>query len=92
MVTVGAVGGHGATIVTSAHMQSSCKLGTSPDNSVVGPDLKVWGVDNLFVCDSSVFPTSVGANPMQAIYTVAKMTADRLLRQEPEYRSKSGSK
>jgi len=78
----------GATIVTSAHMQSSCKLGTSPDNSVVGPDLKVWGVDNLYVCDSSVFPTSVGANPMQAIYTVAKMTADRLLRQEPEYRSK----
>ena len=82
----------GATIVTSAHMQSSCKLGTSPDNSVVGSDLKVWGVDNLYVCDSSVFPTSVGANPMQAIYTIAKMTADRLVRQEPVYRSKSGSR
>ncbi|MCA9776764.1 MAG: GMC family oxidoreductase [Candidatus Eremiobacteraeota bacterium] len=70
----------GATIVTSAHMQSTCKLGTSPDTSVVGADLKVWGFENLYVCDSSVFPTSVGANPMQAIYTVAKMTADRLVK------------
>lgn len=70
----------GDTVLTSAHMQSSCKLGSTPANSVVGPDLRVWGVDNLYVCDSSIFPTSVGANPMQTIYTVAKMTADRLMR------------
>jgi choline dehydrogenase-like flavoprotein len=69
----------GATVITSAHLQSSCKLGTSPDSSVVDADLKVWGVDNLYICDSSVFPTSVGANPMQTIYTLAKMTADRLI-------------
>jgi choline dehydrogenase-like flavoprotein len=68
----------GASVLTSAHMQSSCKLGTTPANSVVDADLKVWGVDNLYICDSSVFPTSVGANPMQTIYTLAKMTADRL--------------
>jgi choline dehydrogenase-like flavoprotein len=71
----------GGTVITSAHMQSSCKLGTTPADSVVNSELKVWGVDNLYICDSSVFPTSVGANPMQTIYTLAKMTADRLSRE-----------
>lgn len=70
----------GATILTSAHMQSTCKIGRSPQTSVVNNELKVWGMDNLYVCDASVFPTSVGANPMQTIYTVAKLTADRWIR------------
>ena len=29
--------------------------------------------------DSSIFPTSVGANPMQSIYTFAKIFAARFL-------------
>jgi hypothetical protein len=29
--------------------------------------------------DSSMFPTSVGANPMQAIYTFAKIFSERLI-------------
>jgi choline dehydrogenase-like flavoprotein len=68
----------GQTIITSAHMQGTCKMGLQPDTSVVGPDHRVWGVQNLYICDSSVFPTSVGANPMQSIYTVAKILADQL--------------
>ncbi len=36
-------------------------------------------IPNLYVMDSSIFPTSVGANPMQAIYTFAKIFSDRLL-------------
>lgn len=68
----------GKTIVTSAHMQSTCKMGTSPQTSVVNPDYRVWEFSNLYVCDSSIFPSSVGANPMQSIYTVAKILADKL--------------
>ncbi|WP_315823340.1 hypothetical protein [Paraflavitalea speifideaquila] len=29
--------------------------------------------------DSSMFPTSVGANPMQSLYTLAKIFSERLL-------------
>lgn len=57
-----------STVLTSAHMQSSCKLG-----AVVDEHFRVKGVEGLYLCDSSVFPTSVGANPMQTIYTVAKL-------------------
>lgn len=69
--------------ISSAHMQGSNKMGNDPQTSVVSRNFKVWDqtthkeIDNLFVCDSSIFPTSVGANPMQSIYTFAKLFIDR---------------
>jgi choline dehydrogenase-like flavoprotein len=65
------------SIVTSAHMQATNKLGTTRTNSVVGKDFHVWGTEGLYVVDGSVFPTSIGANPMQSIYTFAKLFADQ---------------
>ena len=64
------------SIVTSAHMQATDKMGTSPQSSVVGQDFHVWGTKGLYVVDGSIFPTSVGANPMQSIYTISKIFAD----------------
>jgi choline dehydrogenase-like flavoprotein len=66
----------GRSVVTSAHMQATDKMGSTAADSVVGYDFHVWGTRALYVVDGSVFPTSVGANPMQSIYTVAKVFAD----------------
>lgn len=65
------------TIITSAHMQATDKMGSTAETSVVAQDFHVWGTRNLYVVDGSIFPTSVGANPMQSIYTIAKIFADR---------------
>lgn len=81
----------GLNFISSAHMQGSNKMGCDPYASVVSPNFKVWDVDaqkeigNLYVCDSSVFPTSVGANPMQSTYTLAKRFVDRLLKIQPVF-------
>jgi choline dehydrogenase-like flavoprotein len=61
-------------------MQATDKIGASPSDSVVDRDFHVWGTKGLYVVDGSVFPTSVGANPMQSIYTFAKIFADRMTR------------
>lgn len=61
------------TMITSAHLQATNKMG-----SVVSRDFRVLGTEGLYVVDGSVFPTSVGANPMQSIYTFAKIFADRM--------------
>ena len=74
----------GRTVLTSAHMQGSCKMGHDSESSVVGPDFRVWGCSNLYVCDTSIFPTSVGANPMQTAYTTAKLLADLLVQRSSE--------
>ena len=42
-------------------------MGVHPSNSVVNAHGKVWEVDNLYVADSSVFPTASGVNPMVSI-------------------------
>lgn len=65
------------SIITSAHLQATNKMGASPKNSVVSKEFKVWGTEDLYVVDGSVFPTSIGANPMQSIYTFAKIFADQ---------------
>jgi len=66
------------TLLSSAHMQATDKMGSSAQNSVVGQDFHVWGTTALYVVDGSIFPTSIGANPMQSIYTIAKIAADEL--------------
>lgn len=71
--------------MSSGHLQSSLRMGKSWDTSVVdGATNKVWGTDNLYVVDSSVFPGSVGANPMQTIYAMAKIVSDDLIRTLPK--------
>jgi len=68
------------TLLSSAHMQATDKMGSTAENSVVDWDFHVWGTTRLYVVDGSVFPTSIGANPMQSIYTVAKIAADELVK------------
>ncbi len=67
------------TTMSSAHMQATNKLGEviSTDFKLIADDGHEY--DNLYVCDSSVFPTSVGANPMQSIYTFAALFSDQLV-------------
>lgn len=45
------------------HQVGTTRIGDSPEKGVVDQNLKVWGTKNVFVCSSSVFPTSGQANP-----------------------------
>ena len=65
-------------MVFSAHQMGSCRMGVSPDESVVDENGKVWGVESLYVIDASVFPTASGANPMVTNLAVSHMVATRL--------------
>ena len=45
------------------HPAGSCRMGPSSDpTAVVDPTGKVHGLDDLFVCDASIFPTLMRAN------------------------------
>lgn len=55
----------------SSHPHGGCRMGMSAKSSVVDPEFRVWGFDNLFVCDASVFPTSLGVNPQVPIMALA---------------------
>jgi choline dehydrogenase-like flavoprotein len=45
------------------HQSGTTRISNTPDKGVVDKNLKVWGTGNVYVCSSSVFPTSGQANP-----------------------------
>ncbi len=62
----------------TAHQMGGCRMGADPSRSVVDPHLRHHAFDNLFVVDGSVFPTSLGVNPMESIYGIASWASDHV--------------
>jgi len=57
------------------HPMGSARIAADPANGVCSPDGAVNGVDDLYVADGSLFPTSVGVNPMMTIIAFSKRIA-----------------
>ena len=64
---------------TVYHPVSTCRMGPDAANNVVGPDLKVHGLDGLRVCDASVFPTLITGNTNAPAIAVGWLGAQRIL-------------
>ena len=50
-----------------AHVCGTCRAGEHPAVSVVDADCRAHGLDNLYVADASIFPSSAGTNPALTI-------------------------
>lgn len=69
----------GRVPVFTAHQMGGCAMGDDPKRAVVrSEDLRHHRVENLFVIDGSVFPTSLGVNPQESIYGLSRLMATRL--------------
>jgi choline dehydrogenase-like flavoprotein len=62
----------------SRHVMGTARMGTDPATSVVSPEQRLWDVDNVVVCDSSVFVTSAGYNPTLTLAALAHRAASLL--------------
>ena len=69
------------TVASTAHHLGTARMGTDPTRGVVDRNLKIWGLDNAYVCDGAVFPTSGAANPSLTITALAVRLADHLVAQ-----------
>lgn len=64
---------------SATHVFGTCRMGTQPEKSVVSPELRVHGIENLFVTDASVFPTTGGGDsPSLTIEALSLRAADLL--------------
>jgi choline dehydrogenase-like flavoprotein len=66
------------TRMVSAHVMGGAPLGIDRKRSVVDVGGRHHDLRNLFVCDGSLFPTSIGANPQLSIYGFAARIATGL--------------
>ncbi len=55
----------------TGHPQGGNIIGSSADTGAVNNEFKAFGYDNLYVCDASVFPTSLGVNPQMTVMGLA---------------------
>lgn len=67
---------------SAAHHVGTCRMANSENNGVVDENLKVFGLDNLYICDGSVFPTSGNVNSSFTISALACRLAEYLTEKE----------
>ena len=60
------------------HHMGTTRMATGPEEGVVDPDCRVFGVGNLFIAGSSVFPTGGHANPTLTIVQLTLRLCDHL--------------
>lgn len=59
------------TVGHHCHQMGTTRMSSSPKNGVVDENLKVHGIENLFISGSSVFPTGGGCNPTFTVTMLA---------------------
>ncbi len=67
------------TLDRFAHTVGTCRMGTSAESAVVDHAGRSFDVDNLWICDNSVFPSALAANPALTIMALSLRTAETFL-------------
>ena len=68
------------TFTSAAHHVGTARMSDSAESGVVDKNLKVFGINNLYVCDGSVFSTSGNVNSSFTISALACRLADHLIK------------
>ena len=60
------------------HLMGGCSIGTDEQNSVVNPDFQVHGLPNIYIADSSIYPSAPGINPSLSIMAFSQKLSEQL--------------
>ena len=71
-----------------AHQAGTCRFGADPADSVVDVDCKAHELDNLYVVDTSIFPSIGAVNPALTAMANALRVGDHLLERLGAQRSR----
>ncbi|MDQ6806306.1 MAG: GMC family oxidoreductase, partial [Actinomycetota bacterium] len=66
------------SIPTTAHILGGAVIGDSPEKGVIDSEQRVFGYENLLVCDGSAIPANVGVNPSLTITALAERAISRI--------------
>ncbi len=67
------------TFERAAHTVGTCRMGRDADSAVVDPYGRSFDIGNLWICDNSVFPSALPANPALTIMALSLRTAEAFL-------------
>ncbi len=67
------------TFKRGAHIIGTARMGHDADSCVVDPSGKAFDLENLYICDNSIFPSALSVNPALTIMALSLRTADHYL-------------
>ncbi len=67
----------------ASHLFGAARMAPDAADGVVDTTFAVHGFPNLFVVDSSVFPTNLGVNPQHTIMALSRLAAHRIAESPP---------
>jgi choline dehydrogenase-like flavoprotein len=62
----------------TSHPQGGNAISRDPKKGVVDERFRVYGTENVYVCDASVFPSSVTVNPQLTVMALADYAAPKI--------------
>jgi cholesterol oxidase len=65
-------------IPTTAHILGGAVVGESPESGVIDADNRVFGYENLMVCDGSAVPANPGVNPSLTITAMSERAMSKV--------------
>jgi cholesterol oxidase len=65
-------------IPTTAHILGGAVIGSGPDDGVIDADNRVFGYENLMVCDGSAVPANPGVNPSLTITAMTERAMSKI--------------
>lgn len=71
------------SIPTTAHLLGGAPIGSSPEHGVIDGQHRVFGYENLLVCDGSAIPANVGVNPSLTITAMTERAIDLVPPKDP---------
>jgi choline dehydrogenase-like flavoprotein len=72
------IGDDGDLSIGTSHPQGGNPMSADAKKGVVDPEFRVYGTKNLYVCDASVFPSSITVNPQLTVMALARYAADHI--------------
>jgi cholesterol oxidase len=65
-------------IPSTAHILGGAPIGRDRDHGVIDKDHRVFGYENLLVCDGAAIPANVGVNPSLTITAMTELAMSRI--------------
>ena len=68
---------YSAPIWFGLHLMGGCPIGTDPTKSIVNENFQMHKHKNIFIADSSIFPSAPGINPALTIMAMSEKATDQ---------------
>ncbi|WP_320669544.1 GMC family oxidoreductase [Patulibacter defluvii] len=72
------------SIPTTAHILGGAPIGSSAEHGVIDEQHRVFGYENLLVCDGAAIPANVGVNPSLTITAMSERAIDFVPAKDPD--------